>query len=79
MPQIYIRADHDTPLADIYHRRNVQTIRELNDELLAQLWFEVHQWLDSGAMPTAHYEDLMDIIDNELANRFSARNITIIN
>ena len=77
--QIYMRADHHTPVSDIYHRWNVQTIRGLNDEALAQLWFEVHQWLDSGAMPTAHYEDLMEIIDNELAARFSARNITIVN
>ena len=78
VPHIYIRADHDTPMVDDYRRRNIQTIQALSNEMLAQLWFEVHQWLDSGSMPTAHYEDLMEIIDDELANRFS-RNVTQFN
>ena len=57
----------------------MQAIHGLDDDALSQLWFQVHQWLDSGSMPTAHYEDLMQIIDNELAARFRARNVTIYN
>ena len=79
LQQIYMRADHHTPVSALYHQSNVQAIRNFDDDALSQLWFEVHQWLDSGSMPTAHYEDLMQIIDNELATHFRASNVTMDN
>ena len=78
-PQIYMRADSHTPVSAIYHQRNVQAIRNLEDDALSQLWLHVQQWFESGSMPTAQYEDLMQIINNELATRLRARNITIYN
>ena len=79
LPQIYMRADSHTPVSAIYHQRNVQAIRNLEDDALSQLWFHVQQWFESGSMPTAQYEDLMQIINNELASRLRERNITIYN
>ena len=77
-PRIYIRADDDTPLVQAYQQQNIETMRHMTNAELAQLWGEVQQWMDNGGMPEQHYVELMEIIDNELASRFS-RNVTVYN
>ena len=58
-------------------KQNIETMRQLNNEELKQLMGEIVQWMDNGAMPEGHADELMTIIENEIAYRL--RNVTPLN